>query len=359
MAFVKTILLNVFSGATATVAALMVAVAYSDRLHPADHPTLACAGMLLPAFIVANAVILMLWLMIRWKRAWIPIAGYVVAFPAIRVSLPLHAQAEPAPGAIKVITYNVACYKKVEKGPSTFDSIYNYIQRQQADIVCMQEDVSFEKEPASYASLYPYNDTVHISRPRAKYINAIGIHSRYPIIAKERIRYDSQANGSAAFFLLVGSDTVLVVNNHLESTHLSKDDRDRYTDMISGGMDSETVKAETRMLLDKLSSAMVKRSRQAEAVHHYVESHRQYPVIVCGDFNDTPISYTRRTIANGLTDCFVESGCGLGVSFSRPGFTFRIDYILCSSHFTPQRCYVDDEVPFSDHYPVVGWLSRR
>ena len=113
------------------------------------------------------------------------------------------------------------------------------------------------------------------------------------------------------------------------------------------------------MLLGKVSKAMVKRSRQAEAVHHYIESHRRYPIIVCGDFNDTPISYVRRTIASGLTDCYVETGCGMGITFNQRGLSFRIDNIMCSSHFKPYGCYVDDEISVSDHNPVICWLEPQ
>ena len=91
---------------------------------------------------------------------------------------------------------------------------------------------------------------------------------------------------------------------------------------------------------------------QAEAVHQYIEAHRQYPIIVCGDFNDNPISYSRRIIAQGLTDCFVETGRGVGLSYNQKGFFFRIDHIMCSDHFKPYNCSVDNKIDASDHYPI-------
>ena len=78
MKIIRSILLNVFTGASITIVLLMVAVAYSDRLHPADHPTLACAGMAFPAFLIANVIMLMLWLIVKWRRAWIPVLGFVL-----------------------------------------------------------------------------------------------------------------------------------------------------------------------------------------------------------------------------------------------------------------------------------------
>lgn len=360
MAIIKSLLVNVLTGASATTALLMVAVAYSDRLHPADYPTLACAGMVFPFFLVANLIMLMLWFMISWRRSWIPLLGFVVAFPAIRIYLPLHLKSEPPQGCIKVLSYNVCGYTLQDVDETPQKTIFEYLRKQNADIVCLQEDMTQEYPNAvDYSGLYPYNDTVHVSNPRLPLINCVGVHSRYPILRKEPIRTDSKANGSAAFYLLIENDTILLINNHLESTHLEASDRQRYHDILNGTMNREDAQAETRMLLGKLSVAMVQRAQQAEAVHHYVESHKRYPVILCGDFNDSPISYVRRTLAGGLTDCYVETGRGLGISYNQKGFYFRIDQLMCSSHFQPYNCYVDNKISASDHYPIIGWLRRK
>lgn len=359
MPILKNILLSVFTGASVMVAAATVAVAYSDRLDPIAHPVLACAGMVFPIFLVANLVVLLLWLMVKWRRVWIPIAAFVLAFPSIRIFMPLHTSSEAPEGCIKVLSYNVAAYGGNYRYNQAMDTIFGYLKQQKADIVCFQEDMTVKFNPVEhFPELYPYNDTVHVTPPGYPLINAVGIHSRFPIIRRERISYESLANGSVAFFLQIGADTVIVVNNHLESTHLSTDDRQRYKAMMRGDMDRASTKEETRLILDKLSKAMAQRAEQAKAVSRYIEQHRSYPLIVCGDFNDTPISYVRRTIAQGLTDCYVDTGNGLGLSYNQRGFNFRIDHIMCSSHFKPYNCYVDDKMDASDHYPIICWLER-
>lgn len=360
MPILKNILLSVFTGASVMVAAATVAVAYSDRLDPIAHPVLACAGMVFPIFLVANLVVLLLWLMVKWRRVWIPIVAFVLAFPSIRIFMPLHTSSEAPEGCIKVLSYNVAAYGGNYRYNQAMDTIFGYLKQQKADIVCFQEDMTVKFNPVEhFPELYPYNDTVHVTPPGYPLINAVGIHSRFPIIRRERISYESLANGSVAFFLQIGADTVIVVNNHLESTHLSTDDRQRYKAMMRGDMDRASTKEETRLILDKLSKAMAQRAEQAKAVSRYIEQHRSYPLIVCGDFNDTPISYVRRTIAQGLTDCYVDTGNGLGLSYNQRGFNFRIDHIMCSSHFKPYNCYVDDKMDASDHYPIICWLERN
>lgn len=359
MKIVKSIIFHILVGASAALAALMVFVSYSDHFHPLDHPVLACLGMVMPFFLVANLISLFVLLMVRWRWAFIPIVAFLVCIPAIRVYLPLHFPSEAPPGSIKIISFNVGGYAFNKPNPNPLDTIVKYLIRQNADIVCLQEDKSTKYNTTEpFDTLYPYNDTVHVNSPTNPLINAVGIHSRYPIVKKERISYESRTNGSVAFFLLIDGDTVIVVNNHLESTHMNDTDRQHYTDIINGDMNSDEARAETRHLIDKLGVAMIKRAPQAEAVHQYIEQHRSYPIIVCGDFNDTPISYSRRTVAQGLTDCFVETGNGPGISYNVRGFYFRIDYMMCSEHFEPYSCHVDTDIDASDHYPVVGWLQR-
>ena len=166
-------------------------------------------------------------------------------------------------------------------------------------------------------------------------------------------------NGSAVFLLLMApGDTLRVVNCHLESMHLTPDDRAKYHRMVRAPETSD-VDGSSRLLVSKISRAAVERARQADLVARYVERHREAGLLVCGDFNDTPISYTRRRIARGLTDAFRASGRGIGRSFNRDAIYVRIDHILCSKDWKPYGCHVDRSAAASDHYPVVAYLKRR
>ena len=352
-------LLSILTGANVATIALMLAVGFSDRINPAVHPTLGCLGMFFPFTIAANMLFLLLWLFIKWKRAWIPLAGFALAYVPIRTYVPLHPKAQSAEGpTIKVISYNVMAYS-YEKQPN-LDTICQWLEQEKPDIVCLQEDMKTGSgEPFErLKTMFEYNDTVHVNDVTQSYINAVGIHTRYPLLRTEIIAYDSKNNGSAAFFLLVDGDTVIVINNHLESTHLTPTDRQRYKDVIKGDMERDSARQETRLLINKISSQMALRAPQADIIHEWIERHSQYPIIVCGDFNDTPISYVRRTIAKGLTDCFVEAGNGPGLSYNQKGFFFRIDHIMCSKNYLPVSCHVDTKIHASDHFPLVCTLKN-
>lgn len=357
----KTFTLNLVAGANVVSGALMVLVGYSDRVDPTVYPLLACTGMVFPFFLIINLFFIFFWILISWKRLIIPLIAYALAYVPIRIYMPLHGHQEPPDGSLKVISYNVCGFQGNDKYDNGFELIYNYLQEQKPDIVCAQEDMSghWDEMQKKHPELFPYNETVQVSSPDYWSKNFVGIHTRFPILKHERIEYESYPNGSVAFYLKVGSDTIIVINNHMEHTHLSTNDRNRYQDMLKGGMGGDTVKAETKMLFEKLGEAMCKRAPQAVAVHQYAMEHSRYPLIICGDFNDTPISYVRRTMSKGLTDCFVETGQGLGLSYNRMGFNFRIDHMMCSDDFTPFACKIDSKIDVSDHYPLVCWLKMR
>ena len=354
----KSFTVNLVAGANVATVLLMLLAGYADHINPEQFPMLSNMGMTFPVFLLANMLFIFFWLTFKWKKLWIPILGYALAYPPLAVYLPLHNTQQVPEGTIKLISYNVCQYGGNFKYEFGFETVYKYLKEQDADIVCIQEDVDSWRRFVFqwYEKIYPYNDTT-IFNKRPSSMNGVGIHSKFPILKKERIPYQSEANGSVAYFLKIGNDTVLVINNHLETTHLSTEDRTRYKEILKGDVKRDTLKEESLVLLSKLGQSSAKRAPQADAVHEYIEAHKQYPTIVCGDFNDNPISYSRRTIAKGLTDCFVETGKGIGLSYNQKGFYFRIDHIMCSKDIQPFNCEIDDEIDASDHYPIICRLK--
>jgi len=357
---VKKILLGMLTGASVVTALLLLLVGYSDRVNPESFPMLACLGMFFPFAFVANVAFVPVWVFVKWQRLWIPLVALVLAYAPIRTYFPINFSfgSEPPADCIKVVSYNVCGFGGNYKYEQAVDTVAGYLHRIDADIVCLQEDKGGKGGSGfdMMKELYPYNDTIHFSNDAI--FNSVGIHTRYPIIRKERLANASRSNGSIAYYLQVDTDTILVINNHLESTHLTQNERDRYQEMLKGEVERDSAETEMLAILKKLALRMADRAIQARTVRDYVETHSQYPIILCGDFNDTPISYTRHVIAQDLTDCFVSAGCGFGVSFNLKGFNLRIDHMMCSSHFEPIRCFVDDKMDASDHYPVVCWLKK-
>ena len=166
-------------------------------------------------------------------------------------------------------------------------------------------------------------------------------------------------NLSGAFLLDIDGDDVVVICNHLETTGLTLEERENFKDMLKGNLESHTVKTESKRLIDQLGESARTRAPQAQAVARYIRKHAYQSVICMGDFNDSPLSYAHHTIDKELTDCYVASGNGPGISYHLSGFYVRIDNIFCSDDWEPYGCTVDRSVKASDHYPIMGWLKKK
>ena len=97
------------------------------------------------------------------------------------------------------------------------------------------------------------------------------------------------------------------------------------------------------------------RAKQAEILTNHIAS-SPYPVIVCGDFNDIPVSYTYRTLSQNLNDAFEKRGFGFGTTYSGNIPALKIDYILTAKRIKIFNCTIL-KVPYSDHYPMVSELG--
>lgn len=243
----KQFTIKMVAGANMALVLIMLAVGFSDRLNPADHPVLSCVGMTFPILLLINLCFLFFWLTFKWRMVWIPILGYVATYIPISTYMPLNMQfTDPDEGAIKLISYNVCTYGGNYKYEDGFGTVCQYLHDEQPDIVCLQEDVDTWRRYAfkEFQKTFAYNDTVHFNPGPA--INGVGIHTKFPIIRKERINYRSEANGSVAWYLQVGNDTLLVINNHFEGTHLSTEDRHNYQNIIKGNIKGQEAKHESK-----------------------------------------------------------------------------------------------------------------
>lgn len=284
----------------------------------------------------------------------ISLLGFVVSYSSVRTYWPLNISRDVPPGSIKVMSYNVHNFAS-DNAPEGHDNpILEYIINSDADIVCLQEAVITDNLRDAVKDVYNYVDSVRSKNGG----DCLVLLSKYPIKSSERIEYESKNNVSAAFRVVVDEEIVTVINNHFETSGLSLADRAGFKDMVKGKAGSDTVRAESKRLAVKLGESAKIRAPQAEAVAEYVRKSGDN-VILCGDFNDNPISYTHRTLARELTDCYVESGNGPGISYHHNAIFVRIDNIMCSKLWQPYKCKVDRSIGYSDHYPIYCWLKKR
>lgn len=201
---------------------------------------------------------------------------------------------------------------------------------------------------------YPYQ-SIH---QQGKGDVQLACFSKFPILSIHPIEYKSNYNGSMRYVLNVNNDTLTLINNHLESNKLTKEDRGIYEDMIKDP-NAKKVKTGLRQLIRKLAEASAIRASQADSVARVIAESKYPTTIVCGDFNDGSISYTHRILTQELDDAFTQSGKGLGISYNLNKFYFRIDNILISSNLKAYNCTVDRSIKASDHYPIWCYISKR
>lgn len=258
-----------------------------------------------------------------------------------------------------VLSYNVKLFDfyKKDKELDNKNEIVDYILNQDADIVCLQEFGYYNSNEflsasdilTSFAKKYKYRQIVYQLNWGGKSTYGVATFSKFPIVRKHDIQYDSKYNHTIYSDIKIFGDTIRVFNCHLESNQLTLDDKKKMFDLVDS-TSQKNISETTGALSKKLGSAYKKRAQQANMVAEKIEESK-YDVIVLGDFNDSPISYTYKTIRGELEDAFTETSTGLGISYNELPFLYRIDYILYSKTFSTGN-FIIDKTKLSDHYPI-------
>ncbi|WP_455091734.1 endonuclease/exonuclease/phosphatase family protein [Prevotella jejuni] len=341
---------------------LMLLVGNIGRLNPVDYPSLANLGLGFPILLVFNLVFLVVWCFCRLRSIWLPLLGFILCYGPIRTYSPFNFPEDKPHGSIKVLSYNVFMFSSWDEPHGAKNPIVDYIVKSKADIVCLQEaQARLDNGDQIYSTLkkhYPYFKLMIKKHPGADYIVLL---SKYPVLWQDTIPYGSSSNQSVAYMLDIKGTKTLVVNNHFESNGLSSGDKEGFKTLVKGELKTDEAKKQSIHLIKKLGDVSARRAPQAEAVARFVKKYldKQIPVILCGDFNDSPLSYTHHVISKELNDCYVESGNGPGISYHKSGMYFRIDHIFCSDDFESYGAKVDNSVTTSDHYPIYCWLKYR
>lgn len=282
------------------------------------------------------------------RKAWLPLLAillhtdYLLAVwqPSFfgRNTLPEGAQ------PLTVISYNT----------SHFYIDQNFVLREAAaslaaqhpDILCMQEapdEEYYHPDSIRKAFCYlPYTVTSH----RSDHL-PIAIYSRYPLIPVDTLYYRSSSNVSLIADVQLPDTRLRIINNHLQTTSVN----------VHRGLLQESskpctvrIKAAIRLIWDMKENF---RKRVAQADYIAEEIRRSpYPVVVCGDFNDTPASYTYHRMKGALTDGFRDAGKGYQYTFRQLKRIWRIDYIFYSDELKGIS-YDSPDTPYSDHKMVV------
>lgn len=329
------LIIDIFVGViTLVVVALFLTTLFVPSLDPRQHGEVSTLGLVAPIIYAMQAALTLYWI-VCWRPFIAVMMVFVSLLGVFQLSLfyklelrRVYSEPNLKPRydkkALKVMSYNVRSFID-DNRERQLDSIVKIIKAVNPDILCLQE-MGFSDIADSL--LEPLKPMPH-SLSRVNLSPAI--YSRYPIIRASRM--DTLKNFVWADIVIKkdknNEDTIRVFNNHLHSTAIRRDDSNyienhEYLEGDSLGKVHSMVK--------RLTENNRVRAEQADTLAALVAA-SPYPVIVCGDFNDTPVSYTYRTVARKLNDPYRK--VGRGYSHTYRGFfdMLRIDYIFYSDEF--------------------------
>lgn len=219
----------------------------------------------------------------------------------------------------------------------------------EVEILCLQEFVA-------YKNTIPVIKKAFKTPHYLKHSNSgTAIFSKYPMIKSGQIPFPETGNSCLWADLKIAKDTIRVYSVHLQSTKISIE-----ADQLRKEADLRNKKTwqGIRKILGKYNRSTQTRIDQTRTVTEHIQN-SPYPVILSGDFNDTPISYVYRHISQGLSDNFKEAARGWGATYAGSIPMLRIDYILTSKEkFKVYEHGILDE-NYSDHYPVYSQLKLK
>lgn len=358
---IRAFLKSVATLVTIVVAILLLSTKLVVYISPALLGYFTYFGFLFPLFFLLNVIFLVFWV-IKWRTQFlIPLIVLVLMWPQWSQTFQLGWHFKGAKGdrqSVTILSYNVRMFDFYDwtKVSGNAKRLFEFINKQDADVVCIQEfftspNNSTYKESYINRNLsrYPFH---HIDYTAHEFNTSFGMatYSKYPIVRQESMHFPNTTNSSIATDIVVKGETIRVFNNHLESLRLTQDHLN-LLDSLTYQTEAKAKKG-LKEIAYRMKGAFATRTLQADQLDALIKK-SPYPVFVCGDFNDTPISYVYHKMKGDLLDSFVAHGKGFGGTYHGFIVPFRIDFLFHSRSLVNigYQCF---PVPYSDHYPIVG-----
>lgn len=322
---------------------------FAPHVSPADQWYFAFAGMAYPVLLLVNIFFFLYWgFQIRLSALYSLVAiliGYSHLFGYFQTD-PKKAKVKSR--TISIYSFNTHNFGAPEKKNSAVVSLTEVLKTDKPDILCLQE--SYESDPFKEFDLKKELKGFHLAYAKITdnklQCYGVPIISRFPIVDKGLIIFDSSSTNftSWADVVVNNHDTVRIINTHLVSIRFEKYD---YAFANEPKIEDDTDVVSTKNILIKLKKGFIRRAEQVEQLVEFMDQ-SPYRMIVCGDFNDTPVSYAYDKLSLGMKDAFRESGSGISTTYTGPFPSYRIDYILFDQNYDGYN-YKAVETNYSDH----------
>ncbi|MEO6963590.1 MAG: endonuclease/exonuclease/phosphatase family protein [Puia sp.] len=361
------ILLNI------VIAFLFLLTCCNAFLHPDKWWFISLLAFIFPLFLLLLLGFFFFWLFLSRRWSLISLFTLLIGWQNIHaffgMSLAKKDFTTKKTNAIRVMTWNIRRWDEFitkKTGASGHRRrMFDLVSKQNADFLCFQE--FYEPDDSSRSNIRYIRDSLHFPyyyfsrdfhNKLFKYETGVIIFSKYPIIRQSRQSFGSFSMDNPESLIetdvLAQGKRIRLCTVHLQSVLFkSKDFRD--VEIIRNAEDS--ILQASRSLAKKLKYALSLRGYQADTVRRHLDA-SPYPVILCGDFNDVPNSYTYFHIKGDRQDAFIAKSFGIGRTYINISPTLRIDYIFPGKRFNVLQATVIQS-PFSDHRPVIADLQLQ
>jgi len=320
-------------------------------------------GLLFPVLFLAFLILFLILLLQRNWMGFLPLAMVILSWSTMSTFTPINKQIDKQ-SQLKALTYNLHLFRGPNgsgKPKEYAGKISSMISQSNTDLVFLQEFMAWSDQPdqdlsdfiglcgMEYYRFDPYWEKGNVKN------EGMLILSRFPLVNGQTVRHENgRMIAQQIMVKLPGNMSVQLVNVHLVSFGLAR----KEIELVGEGTitDRAMFKAHGRTLIGKLNNSFKKRASEVNMILDNLILSDQKNMIVGGDFNDTPASYTyRELISFGLKDSHHESGQGFISTYAGRLPFLRIDYIFVSQNIGTTE---SGKLPvvFSDHYPYVSGI---
>lgn len=332
------------------VLAVLTFVAYVlPFLAPKIFPFLSVLTLFLPMMLILNVIYFIYW-GIQFKRQ-VLLSALVLLLGITFISKFYKFSEKNLPEEVSdftVLSFNVRLFNKFEwsEKETVPVEISDFIKENNPDIVCIQEFSNakeFDYERYKYRHIISRGDKIKTGQ---------AILSKFKIIETGEIILPKSHNNVIFADIKKGKDTIRVYSIHLQSIKITPDVNEINDDI--NGMDQQ----KSQRILKRMSTAFKEQQLQAEMIMNH-KKECKYPIIICGDMNNSAFSYVYRIIRGDLQDSFEEAGSGFGKTYDFKYYPARIDYIFADKSMKIKNFKNFPEIVDSDHFPIIARLSMQ
>jgi len=320
-------------------------------------------GLAYPILLLINILFIIVWLLLLNKNILYSLLAILVGLGTLNKHFRLqNPDKEQTEKEIKVLTFNVKNLSNNNEKYADINirsSILNYLDDQDAQIICLQEfqtypskGINTVKEFQERLSFPYFAESRYVLQSRFKFVDLMLLYSKFPIIRQIELRHQDKSYALIAD-ILYNSDTIRLFNIHLESNHFGKNEYEIFSTPENTTVEQPS--AQVLPLLSKIAKYSKIRNIQVDKISEIIKN-TPYPLIICGDFNDTPATYSYQKLAKNTKDTFIEKGKGYGNTYNGKLPAMRIDYILSDTCFNVNQFEIG-KIRLSDHFPIFSTLG--